>query len=642
MVAPNLTYIPTSDSQAGITTFYHKAAELFRTNWDFQSRFECADRAYMSELDNTQDHIRAKIANSYGDTTRFQNITVPVVLPQVESAVVYQASVFLTGHPLFQAVASQKYQDAAMQLTAKIEADSIQGAWVSEFLQHFRNGEKYNIAAVEVCWESIKLPSFETDVTAQDAKTAKVTELVWEGNVVRNLDMYNTFWDTRVKPEEVATLGEFAGYTKYYGRAALKEFIQKLPSHFNVTAALESSCHSADFGRRYYIPQLTPQSTDRRQSEGMNWLAWASASRAETKIAYKNGYEVTTLYARIIPADFKLSTANRNTVQIWKFLIVNHSVVIFAERQTNAHNLLPILFSQPNTDGLGYQTKSTVENVLPFQHFTSAAWNSVISARRRAISDRGIYDPSRIESKHINNPAANAKIPVKPSAYGKPLSEAYYPIPFRDDQSATLLQESNLVVGMVDRVTGQNQVRQGQFVKGNKTQREFESVMGNANGRDQIKSLHYEAQLFTPLKQILRYNILQYAGPSEIYDRDSNKVIEIDPVQLRQAVMEFKMADGLLPVDKLIGTDVLQVAIQAISSSQPLQQEYNLGALFSYLLKTQNAAIGDFEKSPEQKAYEQASQQWTVVASQAAQAGQQPPPQPKPQDYGYDPKEQSQ
>ena len=638
MATPNTPYIPTSDSQRGVLAFYQKASEAFKANWDFRTRFEMADKAYMREQDKTTEQSRAKAANNAGDSNRFQNITVPIVLPQVESAVVYQSSVFLTGHPIFQAVASAAYQDEATQMTAKIEADSIQGSWAAEIMQHLRNGAKYNIAAMEVCWEAIKLPSFDTDVTRQEAS---IKEVMWEGNVLRNMDMYNTFWDTRVAPSEVATLGEFAGYTKYYGRAAFKEYVQKLPFHFNLREALESSLHAAEKGVRYCIPQINPAVMDpslRTNKEGMDWMAWASASNSETRIAYRNGYELTVLYARIIPSDFKLLTANKNTVQIWKFIIVNHSVVIYAERQTNAHNMLPILFSQPNADGLSYQTKSLLENVLPFQQFTSAAWNSVIAARRRAISDRGIYDPSRIDKKHVENVAANAKIPVKPSAYGKPLSEAYYPIPFRDDQSSTLIQESNLIIAMADQVTGRNQVRQGQFVKGNKTQREFDTVMGNANGRDQTTSLLYEAQLFTPLKQIIRYNILQYAGPSEIYDRDANKIVEIDPVKLRKAVLEFKMADGLLPVDKLISSEALQVAIQALASSPALQQGYNVPQLFSYLLKTQNAAIKDFEKPKEQLAYEQALASWQQVAMTAAQAGnQQFPPQPKPEDYGYNP-----
>jgi hypothetical protein len=53
-------------------------------------------------------------------------------------------------------------------------------------------------------------------------------------------------------------------------------------------------------------------------------------------------------------------------------------------------------------------------------------------------------------------------------------------------------------------------------------------------------------------------------------------------------------------------------------------------------MKTQGALISDFEKTPEQVAYEQASNQWMQMAQLALSKGQ--PwnnPQPTPQQFGY-------
>jgi hypothetical protein len=268
---------------------------------------------------------------------------------------------------------------------------------------------------------------------------------------------------------------------------------------------------------------------------------------ADQKIAYKDMYEVTTIYARILPSDFKLRVPAPNTPQVWKFIVVNNSVLIYAERQTNAHGYLPILIGQPNEDGLDYQTKSLATNVKPIQEITTAMWNSVIAARRRAISDRGIFDPSRIDAAHINSDNPAAKIPVRPSAYGKNVAEAYFPIPFRDDQSGILMQETQSLLQMANVISGQNPARQGQFVKGNKTLHEFQTVMNNANGRDQLCSMLMEAQFFTPMKEILKINILQYQGGVSLYNRDMQVEVAIDPIKLRKAVLEFKISDGLTP-----------------------------------------------------------------------------------------------
>ena len=639
MASNTPTLIPRK-AQEGIIQYAKTAYNSLNTQWDMRSKLLEMDLAYMREQDLSKEQSQARAANKYGDKTKFQNITVPVVLPQVEAAVTYQSSVFLTGHPMFGMTANPMYIDEALQMETIIEEQSIRGGWVAEFIKFFRNGFKYNISALEVPWTASVTAALDTDISFSTTQ-AKPKEVIWEGNCIHNLDPYNLIFDTRVNPCEMHTKGEFAGYTELMSRIALKQYINQLPDKMvdNVVRAFESGLGSGGF-ESYYIPSLNPNASLEKSKYGaFSWSAWAGLSDAQNKINYTDMYEVTTLYGRILPSDFGLKVPAANTPQVWKFVIVNGSTLIYAERQTNAHGYIPILFGQPLDDGLGYQTKSLAENALPFQDITSAMWNSTIAARRRAISDRGIYDPSRISSEHINNDNPAAKIPVRPAAYGKPVSEAYFPIPFRDDQSAVLMQETEQVLRMADKVSGQNPARQGQFVKGNKTQSEFQTVMGNANGRDQLIAMHYEAQVFTPLKEILKLNILQYQGGTSLYNREVEQQITIDPVKLRKASVEFKVSDGLVPTDKLIDGDTLQVAMQMIGSSPQIGQAYNVAPLFSYLMKTKGARITEFEKSPEQLAYEQALQAWQGATLEMAKAGvREFPPQPIPQQFGYMPK----
>lgn len=652
MAQPNTPLLLSEKSQEALIHYQHQCVGFTETQWNLRGRLRKIDLTYAREKDLTQEHAKAKVSNAYGDANKFQNITVPVVLPQVESAVTYQASVFLTGTPIFGVAASPEFIDQAVQMETVLSDESTRGGWVGQFEMFFRDLFKYNIAGVEVEWCRKVTPVFETSLSFQDGKQGKPNEVIWEGNAIRRLDMYNTFYDSRVVPSRVHEDGEFAGYIEVMSRIKLKQFISSLPTKFieNIIPAFESGLGSPtnDGQESYFIPEINPESTLNRnpKASGINWLSWAGIAGAEQKIQYKDVYEVTTLYARILPADFGIRVPGVNTPQVWKFITVNAKVLIHAERMTNAHNFLPMIFAQSNEDGLNLQTKSLATNVEPMQAITSAMWNSIIAARRRAISDRGLYDPSRVSERHINSDNPSAKIPVRPAAYGKPLGEAYYPIPFRDDQSAILLQETGQVIQMADMVSGRNQIRQGQFVKGNKTRKEFETVMGNANGRDQLVSLHLESQFFTPIKEILKINILQYQGGTSLYNKEQNKVITIDPVALRKAIMEFKISDGLLPTDKIISSDTLQIGIQVIGSSPQIGAGYNIAPMFSYLMKTQGANISAFEKSPEQQAYEQALGQWQQAMAQVAEslkkfegdpATIQFPPQPLPEQYGYKP-----
>lgn len=636
-------------SQEALIQFHRQCYSMLNQQWNVREQMRQVDLAYIRESDWTTQHQRAKLANRYGDATKFQNVTVPVVMPQVEAAVTYQSSVFLTGYPLFGWVAAPENEDAALQYQAIIEDNSRRGGWVQQLMMAFRDTFKYNLAICEVDWRREVTAAIETDVKFS-LKQGKPKEVIWEGNCVKRWDPYNTFFDSRYKPTEIYKNGEFVGTTELMSRVHLKKFINELPDKMvaNIKAAFESGMGSTSMGsggiESYYVPQINPDALITKDPKrSTDWMAWAGVfDRPMGEINYKNLYEVTTLYARIIPQDFRLRVPGANTPQVWKFIIVNHQVLIYAERLTNAHGFLPALFMQANEDGLGYQTKSLANNAKPFQDIASALVNSAMAARRRAISDRGIYNPSLISEAHINSDSPSAKIPLRPAGYNKTPQEAYYAIPFRDDQSAVAFQELPQMMQMANDVNGQNKAKQGQFVKGNKTQKEFDTVMANANGRDQMTAMSLEAQFFTPLKEIIKLNTLQYQQAGEVFSVNQQRTVQIDPITLRNTASNFTLSDGLTPTDKIMSADEFSVALQTIASSPAIGAAYNIGPMFSYLMKTRNVSLSPYEKPPQQVAYEQAAQQWQETVMQLAKQGAQNfPPQPTPQQYGYNPAAQT-
>ena len=661
-----IPYTPSKKTEEQILQFYRQCNRLTSQQWNIRERLRTVDLAYFRETDLTEEQYKAKVANRLGDADKFQNIVVPLVMPQVEAAVTYQQSVFLSGFPIFGAVAAPEFADAATHMDAIIADEQVNANWVPELLKSMRNGFKYNLGPTEVTWESQKSYALEqADLAPGDPAAAdtKQVETTWEGNVIRSLDPYNTFWDTRVSPVDVPKKAEYAGYIELLSRIALKQKVAEMDGTINLKAAFESGIGGSEAGMGlrsagvggFYIPDINPESLYKVDKWATtDWMSWAGIhTNDDNRIKYRNMYEVVTIYGRILPADFNMSGVPApRTPQIWKFVIVNDQVVIQAQRLTNAHNLLPIFFCCPKDDGLSYQTKSFAKDIEPFQQITTALSNSMIAARRRAISDRMIYDPSRISASAIRSDAPVARIPVRPSAFGTPLSESIYQIPFRDEQSQYSMQAIQSFTALANQVSGLNPARQGQFVKGNKTRFEFAETMGYANGRDQTVALTIEGNFFAPLKQVIKTNILQYQGGIELFDRVGNNVVRVDPVSLRKAKLEFKVSDGLLPSDKIIDGESLALFFQTVSQSPQLAQGYNITPLFSYLMKMRGAKIQGFEKSPQQLAYEQAVATWQQTVMQilemlGQQYGEQLPPmqelqqilppQPLPEQYGYTP-----
>jgi hypothetical protein len=640
--AAQFPFLLSKATHDGIIKYYQARTEYTASSESdiVRDHMQIIDRGYARETDQTAEEIRAKRANQNWDPTKFRNVIIPITLSQVESAVSYQVGVFCSGSPMFGVVASPQYMNEALQLEAVIADQQKRGRWVSQFQMFFRDTFKYNLGALLIDWETIKTATLDTQV-GSGPNAARSRSTIWQGNMVTRMDLYNTFWDKRViDPTEHHIKGEFCGYIDLVSRTELKAYIDGLESkqiQF-IKEAFESPT-----GEKYFIPQIVQDMlVDPEQyKEVLDWTAWVGLKKLSNSIInYRDYYERTFLYAKIIPSDFNLRVPQPNTPQIWKFVIINHEVIVHASRMTNAHNYLPMLFGQAIQDGLGYQTKSFARNTEVFQHLASALTNLDIASRRRAIADRTLYNPLFVAKKDIESDNPAAKIPVRPAAYGMELSKAVYPFPYREDQQGANIQMLGTLMQFSNQVSGQNPIRQGQFVKGNKTRKEFEDVMGNATSRDQMTALLFEDQIMTPAKEIIKINILQFQGAETLINREKKQVIEVDPVALRKAVLEFKISDGLIPSDKIISGDEWAIALQVLGSSPQIAQGYNIAPVFSYLMKVRGADLTPFEKPQEQIAYEQAVAAWQQTVMQIIKANPETtnfPPQPIPQQFGWNP-----
>lgn len=591
MVSPVATFPLKKESLAGLLQYAKAAYSSMNQDWQIRSQLLDIDCAYMREGNLSEEHFRARTANRYGDKSRIQDITVPIVMPQVEAAVTYLSSVFLTGNPIFGVVTNKAAKDntAAMYDTI-MEENGIRGGWVREFNMFFRDGLKYNLHALEVNWEEKTTYDVATDLQFS-ATQGKPKEVIWAGNTIKRMDMYNLLFDKTVAPAELHTKGEYAGYINIYSRVALKQYIQDLKGIIkeSIKPALESGQGGA-FADSFFIPQINPQAIleNANPKSGFDWAAWAT-DIAQNRIQYSNSYEVLTLYARIIPSDFSMNVPARNQPQIWKLVIVNNSVVILAERQTNAHNNLNIIMGQPLEDGLSFQTKSFASNVVPMQDASSALLNSSLASKRRMQWDRLLYNPSLIRQEDINSKNPIARIPVRAAAYSRNLSEAVYPFPYNDNSSNSVLQEMGLIKQFADQMQGINQAQQGQFTKGNRTSHEYQDIMDKSNGRLHTMALFIEAQVFVPLKEMLKLNIMQYASTGTIYSRETKQEVKIDPLALRESSVEFKVSDGLLPSDKLIGSDVMMTILQVAATNPQFAAQFDVVGFLLHFFKTQGA-----------------------------------------------------
>lgn len=599
---------------------------------DFRSLLRYRDRAYQRQLNTTAEHIKAVRANMMGDARKIQDMTVPIVMPQIESAVAYQAGVYLTSYPIFGVVSYPKNQDQAMQFETALADQAVRYGWARELIKVFRDGFKYNFGAAVVSWKKTPLKSIVTDTNISSAGLAALREYSYGGNCIEHIDAYNCFMDMTVPPAQLHTEGEYFGYNKIVSRVQLKRLFATLDSQKTTSAADAFKSQFSGSGMdetsalSYYIPEINQYLNLSQAQYGVaNWGQWMGLpGSSRNKLEYRDHYLVTHFYCRALPSDFG---ARGNQIKIYHAIIVNWQVVIFAEELNVGYDTLPCFIMQPYEDGLGYQTQSMLDNALPFQDMSSSLWNISLESKRRLVFDRLIYNPRLIDKKDIDAVSSVSRIPLRNASLAKDdntMARAIYQIPYREDNSGTNIQMSEMISAMADQATGQNKVDRGQFQKGNKTKTEFETTMQNSNSRQQLCSLAIEHQFMTPVKEVVKSNTLQYQTSGTILNREARQEVVVDPVALRQAILEFKLTDGLLPADKMLNSNLLTVFLQTAQALPAVGTEYDIMGMFLYWAKLQGAYwLEDFKRNPQQQ------QQFLQTVQQTA-AAQNPPEMAQP------------
>lgn len=598
-----------------VVDYLQKITTSRAVNFELRTRMEEADRRAMRE------HIKGE---------KELELTVPIITPQISSMVAYLSKTFLGTAGVFPMAAAPDAEAAAEQYNALLARFADSWQWRRNLMLAFQDGAKYNLMAVEASWAERKVGSTTNEVIS-GTSALKTKQTAEAGFSLKHLDLYNTFWDMTVEPAKVSEEADFAGYYEVMTSMKLRRFLDSLPDNTNFNHKLMDVLKSVPTNQHYYVPQINRKSTTSQR--GVNWDTFLTQNQ-ETTILHDGLHEVTTLYARIVPKDFGITknVPASGSPQIWKFVVVDAAHVVYAERRTNAHDKLPIIFGQPREDGLSYQTKSLAEELFDVQKLSSILWSMEIESTRRIIADRGLFNPQMVRQEDINNPSPTAKIPVRNAAYGQALNQAYYPIPYEDKGLGTRAGTAQQLTQFANAVSGQNQVQQGQFVKGNKTNDQFDQVMAGSDSRQIMMALLLEDQFFTPIKALLRSDLLQYQQPVEVFDKSNGQMVKVDPAILRSSQADFTVTDGLMGIDKVMSTEMLATAMQTIASAPQIAGEYKLAPLFNYLMKLRGVkGLDKFAKTDQEKQADQQAalqQQAALAASKGAANGPSIPGQP--------------
>lgn len=563
----NVAFKLSKPAQRNIIAFLQMRYASFgiTTNRD---RFEKIDRAI--QLESVKR--REKIEDYYDD------IELGIVSGPIQTISNFLIDTFINSPNMFEVVTPKNENaDAAKQMNAVNEENSKTSDWTREFILYYRDLPKYNYAIMECIWEIEPMLTITTDVLSGSPDSgAAIKEVARSGNVFKRWDVYNSFYDTSVDIALVHRKGEFAGTIERISMIELNSRIEKLKlagRHvMNLTDIWNKGSSNTN---HYYYSNIKPDlEVNKRDNGWLGFFGQTPTMKATDRRQLNFMFEFITLYARIIPSMFGIKVPGADKMQIWKFHIVNWDTVLYAEKQTNAHGFLPVIFTQIDEQGIRDQVKSAAEKLIPIQNLSTKLYDARIAGIARALGDRAIYDSGRIDKRHIDSDNPRSKIPVKPNILNNGVAGAYESILYNDNLGPTFLNEIGFLDTRADRISGLNNPQQGRLQKGNRTLGEFNEIMANADDdlRTWVKLV--ESQAMTPLKIILKTNILQFQPPQQIQSLQAEGNIEVSPSTLRKAALTFKVADGLVSKDALLDLPTARAFFELLIQSPQLQGIY--------------------------------------------------------------------
>lgn len=619
------------------------------------TRMDQLDKAYARYLDGKDSATRAK----YGSQVCGQvinSVVNPIVVSQVNSLVAFWAETFLTGYPIFGVVSPPDQKNDAAALEGIIQDHMTLSQSVPELLKLLYDGAKYNVMAWDVMWD--RLPTFDPVKDMMDLSDKATTRVEVDHkhiNFIKRLDFRNVHYDRTVKLVDADSKGRFIGKTELINGTELFEYLQYLEDEGTLTGTMSELAGRLKASTRDKTDFKEPTDwTGNYNDTRNNDLDWGSIFSGELRNSPSAILEASnklfnrhTFYVRIRPADYGIKAAgDPKRFSIWKMVVINRDTLVYMEEHVGAYGRFPIALAHAIEDGMDMQTQSYGEMAVPLQDVTTMIMTMRLDSGKRAIQDRGLYDPTMIRATDINSPLPAAKIPVMPSSlHERPIDAAYKAIPYDARGTEGLMQDAVTLENWQKELSGINSATRGQFTKGNRTLGEFDSIMGNAENRLRLPNIVIEHRMMSKIKEALKMNLLLYGQDTTIISPRTGLPIELSIESLQQHRMEFEVADGYMPKGKLINTELLMNIMQMITQAPNLQESlgYQLPSMVSHI--AQLAGVRGFDRyalaapadaghnyqglAETQQAIVNALQQ--LEQQMAAMNGQQPQQQEQPQ-----------
>lgn len=552
--------------------------EKMRERWDIWRQ---ADENFISYMPEKDLDARRRSLREAG-SPQFTTIYIPYDYAVLMSAHTYWTSVFLSRNPIYQYQGTQgESQSAEQAVEALINYQISMGKILPAMYMWLLDVGKYGVGVVCNYWENekeivtreVEVP--QTFMGVQLLETVREIRRIelpgYQGNKIFNVRPYDFLPDPRV-PMGRLQEGEFCGRITQVGwnKIAVRA---SGGQYFNVDA----------------LRMMRNQTNSQREFGSSATNRPFSAGEELYMEAMDMGFhELMEMTVTLIPRDWGLDTTSYP--EKWTFTVGNDQVVIGAQPQGLYHNRYPFNVLEIEPDAYAMFKRGMLDLARPLNNVVNWLYNTHFYNTRKALNDMFIADPSMIVMKDLQDPNPGKIIRLKEEMFGQDVRRAIMQLPVSNYTQAHL-QDSQLIAGLIQRVTGVNDSIMGMIAGGGrktatevrtsstfginrlKTIAEFFSCTGIADHAQQM--LQNAQQLYdAPMK-------LRLAGDAWMAP-GAQKFIQVSPQDIN-GFYDFVPVDGTLPMDRFALVNMWSQLLGQMAQSPQVLMTYDLGKIFGYI-----------------------------------------------------------
>lgn len=495
-----------------------------------------------------------------------------LTLTQIDEAITFFMSIFAPEEDMFKAIAPADKQSIANGFALKLNMDADKKKYYRQYAKAFLNMMKYNLGGWIILWNETYGTKMSTDASG---KRGFNRDVVWAGNEVLSIDLYNFLWDISVHPVDLAAKGEFFAVVEAHRRFKIEK-MQEDGELFGI----ERFVNDGNSGSVWYRKKPAVRidlATDSTGSAGGN-TDWTSVMTAGSQDSTNIGTELCHYFGWLKGAKYGLSDDAHN--QVWRITIANGKYICAALLLDNVHGMLPIAMASPVEDDLGMQQKSFAEILEPFSVFASSLMNIHTQGSRKALYGTMLYDPTVVDLQNVPEGEVAPRIPIKANGVDKDLGRHIKIISDGPNVSNTMPDLDN-VIKLMQKFLPTDILRQVADLDRATTYQAAATVQG-ANRRMQKIARIIEDQGMKDVRYQMMWNIFHRMDKVEILDPKSGQRVEVDPAQFADANIEFSIAEGLKSIDRLMIISMFKETMNAIIQSQAAIQKVDLVAMLDY------------------------------------------------------------